>query len=235
MPPFVPSLADDAVIQALGDFLDAVLPGYAGSVQGQDNRVAQPKGANYAVLTPMMQRRLSTNVDVWADCAFTGSADAQGRLSVSSVLLGVISAGMPLYGLGVAPGTTVGMDSASIAPAAVLPFATYACGGIAATQATDVTVQCDLYGPASADNAAVLSTLFRGVWAADWFEAQGWAGKGLTPLYADDPRQMPFWNAESQNENRWSIDVHMQADRTVTVPQDFADRVTINLFPADAA
>jgi hypothetical protein len=58
-------------------------------------------------------------------------------------------------------------------------------------------------------------------------------GTGISPLYCDDPHQAPFINAENQYENRWVMTVYLQANPVVTVPQDSADVLEIQLYEAD--
>jgi hypothetical protein len=87
---------------------------------------------------------------------------------------------------------------------------------------TKVTVQLDVHGPASADNAQVISTLFRDEYAVTAFAATGF---DVTPLYADDPKQVPFVNGEQQVEERWIVEAVMQCNPSITVPQDFAASV----------
>lgn len=169
------------VFTALRSFLLAVLPAGIEVVRAQVNRVPQPPGTDYVVMTPISTTRLTTNVDVWAD-RITGGTSS---------------------------------------------------GGVTAVQSGQVVIQCDVFGPNSADNAATVTTLLRGLWSTDWFAAN--APAGITPLFADDPRQIVFQDGEQQSEDRWSIDVNLQVDQTVTTPQDFADVVTVNIrAPADA-
>lgn len=94
-----------------------------------------------------------------------------------------------------------------------------------AMQSTRLTVQLDVHGPNSSANAQIISTLFRDEYAADQFEASGYA---LAPLYTSEPRQLPFHNAEHQIERRWSIDALIQVKPIVTSGQDFADALSIN-------
>lgn len=93
-----------------------------------------------------------------------------------------------------------------------------------------LTVQVDVHGPASADNAQVIATLFRSDWASDQFASSGF---DVTPLFAGEPRQLPFSNAEQQIEERWSIDIVMQANPLTTVPQDFADHLSVGIVSVD--
>jgi hypothetical protein len=99
----------------------------------------------------------------------------------------------------------------------------YGTATISRTEKLEVGIQADVHGPASADNATLISTLFRSQFAVDAFTAQGLP---VAPLYADDPRQTAFENGEMQVEERWSVDLTMQVDVTVTSPQDFATTLT---------
>jgi hypothetical protein len=44
---------------------------------------------------------------------------------------------------------------------------------------------------------------------------------------------MPFWTGEMQAENRWVIDVSMQVNPVVTVPQQFAGSAVVGVFEVD--
>ena len=96
---------------------------------------------------------------------------------------------------------------------------------------TRVTVQVDVHGPSSSDNAQIISTLFRDSFGADIFAA---TGLNVAPLYCGDPRQLPFINGEQQVEMRWSIDAVMQANPVVTTGQDFAGALQVGLLQVDA-
>lgn len=101
-------------------------------------------------------------------------------------------------------------------------------GITSAKQATMVTVQLDVHGPASADNTQRITTLFRDEYGCTFFTR---LEPALQPLYADNARQAPFLNGEAQIEYRWTVDAVMQANPVVTVPQQFADEVAITLEP----
>lgn len=96
---------------------------------------------------------------------------------------------------------------------------------------TQVTIQLDVHGPNSADNAEIISTLLRDDYACQLFDATGLA---VQTLYADDPRQMPFFNGEQQTEDRWIVEAVLQANPVTTVNQDFADTLHITAISVDA-
>jgi hypothetical protein len=97
-------------------------------------------------------------------------------------------------------------------------------------QPAEVTVQVDVHGPVSGDTVAVLSALSRSALLADTLAA---ITEDVAVLYAGEPRQNPFENAESQIEWMWSIDFHIQVNATITFTQDFFDQVTAGIFNVD--
>jgi len=101
-----------------------------------------------------------------------------------------------------------------------------------AMQPTQVTVQIDVHGPNSADNAQIITTLLRDDYAYQVFAASGYS---IAPLYAGDATQMPFFNGEQQVEFRWVIEAVLQVNTTVTTPQDFAANASIGIINVDAA
>jgi hypothetical protein len=95
-----------------------------------------------------------------------------------------------------------------------------------------VTVQLDVHGPASGDNAMTIAGLFRDDYAVQIFQASGY---DVTPLYCGEPRQAPFLNAEQQIEQRWTFDAVMQCNLVITVPQQFAVSLDANVIDVDVA
>ncbi|WP_444544289.1 phage neck terminator protein [Paraburkholderia adhaesiva] len=94
----------------------------------------------------------------------------------------------------------------------------------AVRQATKLAVQLDLHGPAGADATQLVTTLWRDVTACD---ALASSALDLAPLYASEARQIPFLNGEQQVETRWSVDLVLQVNPAVTVPQAFAASLEI--------
>lgn len=99
------------------------------------------------------------------------------------------------------------------------------------TQSTQVVMQLDVHGPNASDNAEIITTMFRDGFATEFFANQtdsnfppGWTPvPGISPLFADNPKQIPFISGESQYEFRWVIEAEMQVDQVVTnVPQGSA-------------
>ncbi|KVS50696.1 hypothetical protein WK39_27945 [Burkholderia cepacia] len=159
------SFTDRQALAALRMFLLSLVPDGVEIVRGLDNRVPEPPGADFIVVTPILRERLSTNVATYRD-GFPASPSVKG-----------------------------------------------------VRQATRLTVQIDVHGPASGDTVQVIATLWRDPFASDALTA---AGIDIAPLYSSEPRQMPFLNEARQVEPRWSVDLVMQVNPLVTVPQDFA-------------
>ena len=230
-----PSPTQSTTQTTLRSFLVSILPPAVEVVQGQDNRVPEPVGSDFVVITPMARTRLSTNVDTYADVQFTGSISG-ATLNVTLVNFGTISVGSTLFGVGVASGTTIaaqgtgsgGVGTYTVSVPQTLAPATLSAGNELLQQATQVEYQIDVHGPNSADNAQIISTMFRDEYATNW-----WLAAGVTtsaPLYADDPRQVPFTNENQQVENRWVITARLEADQTIVVPMQFAQALSVNII-----
>lgn len=232
-----PSITQDAINTALGNFLTAILPAGVEVVVGQVNRVASPEG-DYVVMWPLRRPRLGTNVDTPVDSKFTASISG-GVMTVSAVdavLNGPIGIGSVIFGVNVASNTTVaslgsgtgGVGTYNVTPSQTVGSETMSAGVIEVEQSTEVVMQVDVHGPSSGDNSQTISTLFRSGYAVERM-----AASGVTPLYAEDPRQTPFTTAASQYEERWTIDVHLQINPIISVPQEFADSATIEVVDVD--
>ena len=252
-----PVPSQSAAQTALRGFLLAILPAGVPVVQGQDNRVSEPSQADYVVITAMRRMRLATNGVLYADSAFVASMSG-AALTVSEILIGPVVPGAALLAYpgnsaigtlavgespieaGVALGSVIGAQQSGapggvgvygLSPAQTLPSGKFAAGVMNVTQKTEMVWQVDVYGPNSGDNAQTISTLFRDGYATQWWARNGYAT--TSPLYADDPMQMPFMDDQQQVENRWKIEAHVQVDATVAVSQDFADTLVPTLIVAD--
>lgn len=230
------------IFKALGDFLVAVLPAATPVRQGELNRTSEPSQSDYAVMWLLMMPRLATNLDEFADCVFTGSV-ADDQMTVTAMATGFpgsIGVGQTVFGEDVADGTRViaqvsgtpgGVGVYEVTGSQTLASRTLAAGQQSVTQTADVTVQVDLHGPAYLANAALVATLFRDGFAYEFF-ADPDKDYGVTPLYADDPRQTPFVNGEKQYERRTSVDLHLQADFVINLPQQFSDALEATVIDA---
>lgn len=236
--PITVSPTQNTLQAALGNFLEAILPAGIEVFVTQVNRVPEPREANFVAMTLGSRPRLGTNYDALEDCQFTASI-AGSVMDVSAIQFGTIEVGATVYGTGLAGGTalvtgtlsgTGGIGTYSVTPSQIAASQVMAAGGQTITQPTEIVMQLDVHGPASTDNAQIISTLFRDAYACEYFD-----GTGISPLYAEDPRQIPFQNAESQYEDRWVVTLHMQVDPAVRIAQQFASALAIEVVNVDAA
>ena len=233
------SITEEQLFKVLGDFLTAILPASCAVVRGQANRVPEPQGTDFAVMWPGLRERLSTNVDDYSDIAFTGSI-AGTTLTVTQMLAGTVSVDLFLGANGITANTKItaegtgtgGVGTYTVNNTQTLASTTIQAGTKDVLAATKVTVQIDVHGPHSADNAQIITTLFRDAYGVALFAV---AGFDVQPLYCDDPRQTPFINGEQQQEERWSIQAVMQANPIVEVAQQFAQVVDVNVVDAEQA
>lgn len=89
---------------------------------------------------------------------------------------------------------------------------------------TSFDLQMDIHGPNSEDYAQVVSTLLRDFYGVAFFRPLG-----LEPLYCNDGQQMPFVNGQGQYEQRWTMMATLQALPIVTVTQEYADDVVVDI------
>ena len=230
------------VQQVLGNFLLNILPTGVVVIEGQDNRVPEPSATEFVIMTTTRRSRLATNLDAYADCMFTASIAGNIMTVPNAPNYGTITLGNILFGVNVASGTTVvSQSSGSVGGSGVYQLSgtatlsgVYATGVMNVLQSTEVTVQLDVHSNSvtkASDMAQRISTLFRDDYAVRFFKASGY---DVAPLYADEPRQLPFWNDQSQVETRWVIEAVLQANQVVlNIPQQFADTVTVTNVPAD--
>ena len=229
------SLTESNILQALGDFIVNVT-GMA-VVQGQDNRVPEPGVDDYAIMWPTLRERLSTNVALNTDTTFLGNISG-ATLTVTSIAGGSLLLGSPVYGVGVALGTVVtafgsgtgGDGTYTVTPSQTVTDQAMAAGLTGERTGMSINVQVDVHGPNSTDNTQRLVTLFRDAYGCDFFTATGF---DIQPLYIDDGQQTPFVNGEGQYEDRWVLQVKLQANPVVMTGQQFADTLSVGLKEID--
>jgi len=234
------SLTQAHALTALGNVLVLALPSSVEIIQAEDNLVSEPAAPDFVVMQPILRTRLSTNIDEYQDCAFTGSiAGKVLTVTNSPPVFGTIQPALnpTLFGSGVAAGTTITAQTGgtpgkagtyTVSILQTLASTSLAAGILGMVQPTQLTVQCDVHGPASADNVQIVSTIMRSAYGSDLFKAQN---LGVALLFASDPRQSPFWNSESQIEKLWSIDINLEVKPVVSVPQQFANQLSITVAP----
>lgn len=225
------SLTESQTFAALRSFLLAIFPTGTDVIKAEVNRVPEPQAADFVVMTATLRQRLETNRNAYVDSSFTGSL-AGTVLTVTAVALGKVNV-QDVSGVNVAAGTKVtgqltgpagGPGTYSVSPAQTLSSRKLSTGYETLLQATEVTMQLDIHGPASANNAQIFSTLFRDDFAYQQFLT---SGVDVSPLYTGEPHQAPFLNGEQQIEYRWSVDAVLQCNPVVTVPQQFLDQAEV--------
>lgn len=232
---FAPVPSHLEIQAALRTALLAILPDGVEVIEGQGNNVAEPP-ADFVVMTVIRRERISTNVDTYQDCKFQGSI-TNGLLIISQTKFGSLSVGNVVFGTGNAPDPTITAinadGTATLSAPISLGSAWLASGAKMLRQSTRVVFQLDVHsedmGRAS-DNAQTISTVMRDDTGVQLLKQ---SGLPLTPLFADDPRQMPFQNAEGQTEDRYVVECHLQADQVITPSQEFADEVVVDRVAAD--
>jgi len=101
-------------------------------------------------------------------------------------------------------------------------------------------VQLDVYGGKASDGVTVLSAfdqaqiLYTLVRTQYTFEVFAATGVEMQPLYADEPRNMTIVDGEAQYEDRWTFDLHVQFNPVVTMSQDFAAALALELVEVDS-
>jgi hypothetical protein len=227
---------------AMRAFLLDVLGGYSPDVVvGQGNRVPEPTNPIFVVMTPLRFGRLDTNLDISKDVKFIGSVAAQ-VLTVTTLSHGLIVPGTFLYGVNVADNTVIqsqltgapgGTGTYQISVSQTVAQEILSSGYRQFTQTAKATVQLDFHSAdfSAGDMAQTLSTAFRSEYGTSFFAG---IASGITPLYADDPKERPFINAENQYEWRWGLDACMQVDQVIAVGQQFMDSVKIARIAVDA-
>jgi hypothetical protein len=233
--PFAPVPSHKQIQAALRTALLAVLPTGVSVIEGQNNNVSEPLG-DFVVMTVIRRERISTNVDTYRDCKFQGSI-ANGLLTISQTQFGTLGVGNPIFGTG-SPTTPLitalnGDGTVALSLPLTLGSTWLASGVKSLRQATRVVFQLDVHSDdmsRASDMAQTISTVMR--------DDTGYlllkqSNLPITPLFADDPRQIPYQNAENQTEDRYVVECHLQADQIITPPQEFMDRVDADRIPAD--
>lgn len=212
-------------------------------IAGQPNRAVEPANPYFAVITPPRFTRAATNVDSMQDVKFSGSI-AGTVMTVSAIAVGEIEVGAAVFGSGVAAGTSVvalgtgtgGIGTYVVAPSQNLAGETLSAGWKTLTQTAIADVEIDFHSPdtLAGDFAQIVSTAIRDEFGVDFFAGLAAPLNGVVPLYADDPHQVPFINAENQYEWRWILEAKVEVDQSIRVPQQFADAVDLTLVDVPA-
>ncbi len=188
-------------------------------------------------MTQVIRSRLATNIDTYSEAIVQASITGD-VMTVTATLEGSMEPGNALAGDNVQPFSSIvaiidgtpGAETWRIQPAQTVPPGLIFAGSKQLQQPTEITYQVEAYGPDSADMIQIISTTWRDDFACQFL---GGYGLGIQPLYASVPRQLPFWSGEKQTTNRWMIDLVLQANPVVSVPQQFAGTAVVGLFEVD--
>ena len=249
-PPTTLSFNEAAAFTALGNFILGITPLSMPQItKGLQNRVAEPANTDYAVMTPLRRARLATNITEYYDNKFTGSiaADVLTVTMVEQSEGAGLQPGMLLIDtvwptMNIQPNTVIveqlsgpdgGTGTYQVSVSQTLAAETLYAGQRADMVPTEVTIQIDVHGPNSGDNSTIIEGLFRSeVGVVTMGGGSDWQ---IVPLWIDEAHQVPFVNAESQWEERWTMDARMQINPIIGTPQQFADQVVTTLIEVDEA
>lgn len=95
------------------------------------------------------------------------------------------------------------------------------------TMPTMYDIQIDCYGPLSSDRATAIVAMWRDPYGCDALASIG------APLYSSDPIQMPLVNGEENYEQRWKIAALLQFNPVITLPQQSATELAVDLVSVD--
>ena len=247
--PMTVSPSETDIQTALRSFLLSVLPTGTDCVLGQINRVPEPAASDFVVYWPIMRKRLATNEDTFSDCEFTASiVTTIGTTTMLVTAIGsnngvALRSGAQIFGPTVTAGTVIvsqltgtpgGIGTYKVSPSQTAASQIMSGGGATFRQQTEITYQVDVHSANVGDScnmAQAVSTMWRDAYATQLMQA---SNANVTPLYASDPRQVPYINAEDQYETRWIVDILMQANQTVSgAPAQFADSADITAIDVD--
>jgi len=124
--------------------------------------------------------------------------------------------------------TPMGMVGLSL-PTTVYADPTPETGTRTLTRPTQWAAQVDCYGDRAQDRALVLSIALRSQYGCEFLAELGRA----QPLYAGEPKQLPFITGESQYMERWSFDAVLQFNPSISLPQQFAEHLHVDLVEVD--
>ena len=93
-------------------------------------------------------------------------------------------------------------------------------------------VQCDVFGTDAFNLASVIEMTWRSAWGC---AVMAELNPLIAPLYADEPRQLAFIDGNQQYEDRWSVDLNLQVNQSISVPQQFADTLEVGLIEVDSS
>ena len=230
MIPTIDLIESDA-FTVLRSFLLSCVPSIE-VVKGQDNRVPEPLDSDFITMIPVLRERIHNNIHDYVDSVFVGSITGT-TLTITETLFGSLFVGVNIYGVDVLPDTIItaslGGGVYTVSKSQTITSRTIAGGVKTMLNPVKMTIQCDIHGAHSCDNAHIVTTAFRDVYASEQFAK---SNKNVFPLFSTDPKQLTFNNDQQQVENRWVVDFTIQVNPVVTISQQFFDDLTITAINA---
>lgn len=92
---------------------------------------------------------------------------------------------------------------------------------------TKMKVRLDCYGPLGSDWATALKALWRDLYGCTFLASVG------APLYDGEAMQGALVNGEEQYEDRWILELFLQYNPVVTVPQQSATSLKVKVVSVD--
>ena len=86
-------------------------------------------------------------------------------------------------------------------------------------QQVQVALQLDFFGSGAQSRLSQLSTLWYDAYAFDWFKSQGLPCR---PLTIRQLRQVQFINESDNFDQRWTCEITLQIEQSVTISQETA-------------
>ena len=77
-----------------------------------------------------------------------------------------------------------------------------------------IDIRVDFYGWDLAETARAIHSSFRTIWTVDKFPSN------IVPLLCSEPKKINIINAEEQYEQRWYMEMSLQYNPDINVPQD---------------
>jgi len=233
------SLIETQAFQAIRVFLTTVVSSDVEVIRGQDNRVGEPLSPDFCIIWPLLQQRLSTNRTTYSDNYILGFI-TNNILTVEQLLSGNVPIGQLVFDvLGSLDhavinvqldGNPNGTGDYQLSVSRTLAQSVLYCGIRDDFAPVQLSVQLEVHGPNSSDNARIIDTLFRSDEGVDIFHETGF---DVTPLYCDEARYLPFINAQQQYEYRWVLDLNLQINPVITTLQQFAAQLKAQSIPVD--
>jgi hypothetical protein len=169
---------------------------------------------------------------------------AWGLLTVTAVSFGVVLVGATVFGAGVSANTQItaqgtgtgGVGTYVVSPSQTVGSGVLSSGATVLQQNSISVVQIDCHSgdETAGDLAQIISTSFRDPTAVDFFAGLAAPLNQVAPLYADDPRFVPFRNEADKIEWRYVLEARMQVNQSVLLPQQFMDAAVVVVESVEA-